>query len=321
VLRRLILIASISAASATILGSQAPKGTVLVQSFFSPALGVQKHLVVYLPPSYERRTDRRYPVAYYLHGVSATEADWLTNGEIDRVADSLIAHGMPELILILVDGDDGWATNWAVTPDYASCLADSTAPWRSPTTYCVHSARYEDYMLRDVIPYVDRMFRTMPDRRHRGVAGYSMGGYSAVLLALAHPDVFAAAASHSGTLSLLYAGPTPFAPPPHYEASSDSLRADRQLFPVFGGDTTTWLRRDPAHLARGLRDSGQSMPALYVDVGTHDTNADQNRAFHWELTRLGVPHEYFEWPGVHNWRYWRAHGAESLRWLAQRLSP
>lgn len=319
-LGRLAFAAFFVAAPVPSLTAQQPGGTVLVRSLFSPSLGVQKHLLVYLPPSYERRPKRRYPVAYYLHGVSATEADWLTNGEVDRVADSLVEGGMPELILVLVDGDDGWAANWASTPDYAGCLADSTTPWRSQTTYCVHSSRYEDYMLRDVVPYVDREFRTIADGRHRGLAGYSMGGYSAVVLALSHPDFFAAAASHSGTLSLLYAGPKPFAPPAHYETSSDSLRADRQLSPVFGGDTTGWFRRDPAHLARRLHDSGHAFPALYFDVGTDDPNADQNRAFHWELTRLGVPHEYSEWPGAHNWKYWRAHVAESLGWIAQHIS-
>ena len=252
--RRLALAVCLLASPAEPLSSQQPTGTTLVESFFSPALGVYKHLLVYLPPSYDRRRDRRYPVIYYLHGVSGTEADWLTNGEIDRVADSLIARGVPPMILALVDGDDGWATNWAATPDYQACLADSTAPWRSQTTYCVHTARYEDYMLQDVIPFVDRTFRTKADFRHRGVAGYSMGGYSAVVLALAHPDVFGAAVSHSGALSLLYAGPRPFVPPPRYETASDSLAADHQLAPVFGTDAVGWLRRDPAHLARLLHD-------------------------------------------------------------------
>ena len=58
-----------------------PHGEVRVESFYSPALGVSRHYVVYLPPSYTRG-NRRYPVAYYLHGYSGNESDWLSLAEI-----------------------------------------------------------------------------------------------------------------------------------------------------------------------------------------------------------------------------------------------
>jgi S-formylglutathione hydrolase FrmB len=61
------------------------------------------------------------------------------------------------------------------------------------------------------------------------------------------------------------------------------------------------------------------MPALFVDGGTADGLIDESRAFHAELLALGVAHQYAEWPGAHDWRYWRAHVGESLAWLAARL--
>ena len=107
--RPLALAASLMAASVV---ADSARGQVRPDSLFSHALGVQKRLLVYLPPSYHRETARRYPVAYYLHGAWGAENDWVTLGRIDRAMDSLVAAGLPEMILVLPDGDDGWYTTW-----------------------------------------------------------------------------------------------------------------------------------------------------------------------------------------------------------------
>lgn len=305
------------------LGAAAPShGQVRVATFYSPALGVSKHYLVYLPPSYSQG-NRRYPVAYYLHGYSGNEADWLTLAEIDRVADSVFAAGAPEMILVMPDGDDGWYTDWAEPQSYDACLTDTLLPRRG-TTYCTERQGYATYIARDLVAHVDSTYRTRADRRHRGIAGLSMGGYGAISLALSYPAVFGAAASHSGVLSPLYIGPHPFAPPAQYHRSMDSVWTARRMAwatfrPAFGDDTASWYARDPAHLARRLRAAGGPMPALFVDGGTDDGLIDESRAFHAELVALGVPHRYAEWPGGHDWRYWRAHVGESLAWLAARL--
>ena len=67
------------------------RGTVQLRSFFSPALGARKRYLVYLPPSYSRARARRYPVAYLLHGRTGNEADWISRGDLDSVADSVFA--------------------------------------------------------------------------------------------------------------------------------------------------------------------------------------------------------------------------------------
>ena len=86
--------------------------------------------------------------------------------------------------------------------------------------------------------------------------------------------------------------------------------------PVFGGDTIGWRARDPAVYARQLVSSRVPMPALFVDVGRDDPFLEQNRAFRADLTALGIPVKYAEWPGKHDWAYWRRHAAESLVWMA-----
>ena len=303
-----------------------PRGTVRVERFFAPALGVEKHYVIYLPPSYASSPGRRYPVAYYLHGFSGDESDWVSLGSIDVVADSLIAGGTPEMILVMPDGDDGWYTNWEEPPEpYDACLVDTLVNRAAPAL-CVVQAHYEDYIVRDLVRHVDSTYRTVADRRHRGIAGLSMGGFGAVTIALEHPDVFSAAASHSGVLSPLYAGPHPFAAPPRYHTSIDSVAAGWKgmwaaIAPAFGRTLASWTARDPARLARRLAAAGGPMPALFLDVGTHDGLVDQARAFHAELAALGISSTYAEWPGgKHDWKYWHAHAGESMRWLAERIA-
>lgn len=297
-------------------GTSIRHGTTRGDRFESAALGVTKHLVVYLPPSYDRSRSKRYPVAYYLHGLSGRESDWVSVGGIDDVADSLIAAGMPETIIVMPDGDDSWYSRWVAPLSYEACR-DSLLR-EAPGRACVRSFAYDEYIARDLVAYVDARYRTVADRAHRGIGGLSMGGYGAMKLALAYPDVFAAAASHSGAISRLLVSRPPKLLPPRYAASADTLlrgyfaTAGVQLY---GRDMATWRANDPATLAARLKESRGRMPALYFDVGTSDALLGENQAFDWELTRLGIAHTYREFPGAHTWRYWNTHVRESLPWM------
>jgi S-formylglutathione hydrolase FrmB len=297
-------------------------GSVHEATFFSQALGVRKHVAIYLPPSYEREATRRFPVAYYLHGLSGSETDWLSRASIDIVADSLFATGTPEMIIVMPDGDDGWYTNWTDPIPYRAC-ADTTRT-ESPDRYCVQRPNYEDYVARDVVAFVDGRYRTIADRAHRGIGGLSMGGYGAMILSLRNPSVFGAAASHSGVLSPMYSGGKSFAAPARYAANVEELRAAGTAYwaryvHFFGTDLDRWRAADPARAAERLKQSGQPLPALFIDCGRDDGFIDQNRAFDWELTRLGITHHYAEWPGAHTWRYWSSHVPESLAWMGRQL--
>jgi putative tributyrin esterase len=301
------------------------RGAVLVDTLWSQALGTRKQYVVYLPPSYARQPARRYPVVYYLHGLRGEEWDWVRQGHLDATMDSLVARGRPELIVVMPDGDDGWYTTWNVLGDYRAC--QRKPPRDAPAqSYCVPWPHYDDYVARDLVAYVDSTWRTFPDRRHRAIAGLSMGGYGAVSLALAYPEVWSAAASHSGVLAPLYVGPHPFAGRARWAATVDEIRATRPasnwalIAPAFGRDTAGWWARDPARRAKRLLATRPAlMPALRFDVGRDDAFADQNRAFAAELRRLGVPHTFRLWPGKHDWDYWRAHLGESLVWVGKRI--
>jgi enterochelin esterase-like enzyme len=327
----LLVAAVLPAAHRPALAARRPtlESRVLVDTLRSQSLGVRKQLVVYLPPSYAAHPARRYPVAYYLHGAWGDEWDWARKGRLPQVMDSLVAAGGPEMIVVMPDGDDGWYTTWNTLPSLDACRRDTTRRERAES-YCVPWTRYDDYVARDLVAHVDSTYRTMAAREHRAVAGLSMGGYGAVTLALAYPEVWSAAASHSGVLSPAFVGPRPFprrgAVRVRYARSAAELDRSwgglwRLMEPAFGRDTAAWWARDPARrAARLLRERPALMPALFVDVGRGDDLViDHNRAAHHALTRLGVAHDYREWPGGHDWQYWQAHVGESLQWIGERI--
>jgi S-formylglutathione hydrolase FrmB len=327
-----VLAASLAAASlplATIAAqgtTTATHGTVRTDTLWAQSLGLRKALTVYLPPSYGTGT-RRYPLLVYLHGLGGNERNWVDNGQLARSMDSLVAAGQPEAIIVMPDGDDSWYTTAASLPDLAGCQAD-TARKEPASSYCVPWPHYDDYIVHDVLRYVNARYRTRADRAHRAIAGLSMGGYGAISLALAYPEVFAAAASHSGVLSpRLMPGRT----------APDSLRYGRTLAQfrqaagglwvsqrrAFGGDTIAWRARDPNVLAQRLaprvKAGTAQWPAIYFDVGADDPWLQHNRDFSYTLAQLGVPRRYGEFTGGHTWAYWRTHAPESLEFLLQRI--
>lgn len=137
-----------------------------------------RHAVVYLPPSYDRAEDRRYPVVYLLHAFGVGPASWLGVGgyegmDLAETLDSLIDEGeIDEAIVVMPDARTRSGGSWYTN---------------SPTT-----GRWTDFIARDLVAFVDRAYRTVPASWGRGVAGQSMGGYGALRVAMWYPDVFGA---------------------------------------------------------------------------------------------------------------------------------
>lgn len=248
--------------------SLAAQGHVVTTQFFSRALGVEKTLTIYLPAPYDTSA-ARFPTAYYLHGAGGNERTWLDRLALDSLADSLARAGLPPAILVMPDGDTGYWTDWArVDGSRSLCPTDTIriALDEPPATYCVPYGRYESYVVQDVIAFVDSAYRTLRGPRHRGVAGFSMGGYGALWIAGHHPELFGAAVSHSGLVAPLYVGPRPYAGRAHYAATpAEALERwpvyRRPLFAVeFGADTSEWWARDPVRQLERLLAAGRNSP-------------------------------------------------------------
>ena len=144
---------------------------------------------VYLPPSYDTHPERRYPVVFLLSGFTGRGAmmlnDQAWSPPIDERMDRLIAAGRAgEMILVMPD---------CFTRFGGSQYLDSSA-----------TGRYETHLIEELVPWVDRTFRTLGSREHRGVAGKSSGGYGALVMGMRHSDVFSAVACQSGDLYFEY---------------------------------------------------------------------------------------------------------------------
>jgi S-formylglutathione hydrolase FrmB len=167
-------------------------GTVVVETVESRALAgnalgdpVTRHVGVWLPPSYGSAPERRYPVVYWLAGYAATgemlfqDNPWRPG--LGQRLDRLVHAGtLGELIVVAPDGFTRWG---------GSQYLDSPV-----------SGGYETHLVRELVPEIDRRFRTQPTREARGVGGASSGGFGALILAMRHPELFSAVASHAGDM-------------------------------------------------------------------------------------------------------------------------
>lgn len=164
---------------------------------------------------------------------------------------------------------------------------------------------YESAIVQDTIGFIDRTFNTQAERGGRAIGGLSMGGYGAIKLALQHPDSFVSTNGHSGA----------------YGFAHGAWRDQQAEFTRIIGPNSLGGKDDVFALAASFagRRDGVKAPALRIDCGTDDFLLDQNRDFHAHLQKVGIAHEYAEFPGTHDWSYWDKHVQSALRFHAKHL--
>jgi len=164
---------------------------------------------------------------------------------------------------------------------------------------------YETAMIGDLIPFIDRMYNTRAERAGRCIGGLSMGGYGAIKLALKFPELFCSANGHSGAYGFAHA---------EWRGSEPEFKRILGPHPQGGPDDCFALAQ---RFARGAEKS--LLPALRIDCGTSDFLLEDNRDFHNHLGAIGVPHEYAEFPGTHEWGYWDKHVQSAIRFHTKHL--
>jgi len=160
--------------------------------------------------------------------------------------------------------------------------------------------RYADHIGLELPALIERTFPARSARDARAIGGQSMGGYGALRVGLAFADRFASVHSHSGGML------RPTRPMPEVD------------WDLIFGPNPAGTDHDLLALAQRAK-SRQSLPALRLDCGLEDHLLDQNRSLHAELQRLGVAHQYHEFPGGHNWDYWEQQIPAALAWHAANL--
>src|SRR6187399_2488485 len=131
---------------------------------------VDRDVIVFLPPSYEKEKSRRYPVVYALHGFFIGAEQWTHEIQVPQTIEGAFALGAREMIVVLPD---------------SKTLHNGSMYSSSVTT-----GDFENFIARDVVSYVDAHYRTLATRESRGLAGHSMGGYGATRIGMKHADVF-----------------------------------------------------------------------------------------------------------------------------------
>jgi len=235
--------------------------------FWGNSIQKQSSMYVILPDG-----DGPFPVLYLLHGLSDDHTIWHRRTSIERYAE-----GRP-LIIVMPDG-------------HRSFYCNDPRPG---------GLAYEDHMVKDVVGFMDRAFRTIRHRRGRAIAGLSMGGYGAMMLSLRHVDLFSVACSHSGALAMFHSPR-----PERADVQAVVANLPKGAYDCFA------LARKCARSRRGL--------AIRIDCGKEDFLLDHNRQFHAHLEKLGIRHVYEEHPGQHNWEYWDIHIRQTLEFVMARV--
>jgi S-formylglutathione hydrolase FrmB len=242
-------------------------------SLHSRILGRDVGYCVLLPPSYETAKLKRYPVLYYLHGLGDNQQMFLHAVGLNLIQDLSERGRIGEFLIVTPQGDTSFYINSRDGRD-----------------------RYEDFLLREFFPAIQRRYRVARGRKSRGIAGLSMGGYGALHLAFRHPQLFVSvSASSAALLEKLPAITVQNAP---------QAAVRRILGGAFGTppDPAFWERESPLTLARTFRPAGLK---IYFDCGTEDNYGFDAgaRALDKILTRRHIPHEFHLYPGRHDWLY------------------
>jgi len=269
----------------------APMGQVVEGlSLASAILGKDVRFAVYLPPDYAASA-RRYPVVYLLHGYTDDESGWIQFGEVSLAADRAVAgRDIPPMIIVMPDAGVSWYIN-----DHEN------------------KVRFEDMFIQELIPYIDKTYRTRPKKEFRGVAGLSMGGWGSLVYSMRHPDVFAACAAFSAAVWT----------DEDFMAMEDKPYLS-VLGPVFGQNpsgkerlTPHFQSYSPLTLAKTMGVDNLKKARYYIDCGDDDFLIKGNCALHVALTDRKVPHEFRVRDGSHTWSYWRTGIVDGLKFIGQ----
>ena len=251
-----------------------PHGQVRDIWHHSSVTGTWRHASVYLPPEYDAQTKTRYPVLYLQHGGGEDESGWVRQGKANFILDNLIASGSTKPMIVVMA--NGYASRVGyVVPDLTG------KPFLGPDFIKVMQERmgaFEDDMTQALIPFIDKTFRTIPDRDHRAMAGLSMGGMETFQVTFNHLDLFSYIGGFSG------AG-NPFLTGTKFDVKT-----------AYNGALA-----DPSEFAKRVH-------LLWIGVGTNEPERMKSglESLHTSLDAGGVKHVFYESPGTdHEWQTWR----------------
>jgi S-formylglutathione hydrolase FrmB len=241
---------------------------------------------IVLPSSFDADKSRQFPILYFFHGLGDNEQFFIHSGAWNLTEEMREKGELKDFLIATPDADASF---------YINSKDGKT--------------RYEDFLLQEFFPFIEKRYRVAPGRSHRAVAGISMGGYGALHLAFRHPQLFVSTAAHSAALIEKL--------PEFVGASPNSPRA-RVLGAVFGSppDPAFWERNSPLPLARTANLNGLR---IYFDCGDQDDYGFDAGATALDkiLSSRHIAHTFHIYPGRHDAGYFAEHLPDSLAFSSQ----
>ncbi|MEZ5352418.1 MAG: alpha/beta hydrolase family protein [Bryobacteraceae bacterium] len=264
----LTLLAAVASTFAAEVKQSVVPATVNLLTVQSASLGAERGVAVIVPPDYGTST-ARYPVLYLLHGYGDDHTAWsymtnLTHYAADR-----------KVIVVMPDGGVSF---------YVNAAGDE-------------KAKFEDFIVKDLVAFTDSHYRTVPLPRARAIAGLSMGGYGAAYLGLKHARRYAAIGAFSGAIG--------FARRKGAVGSGEAAQKRlAEMLKIMGPpDSAARTERDPHTYIEKLDPA--TAPMIYVACGGQDFLIEDNRAFVKALAEKKIAYEYREVsPRGHSWDFW-----------------
>ena len=249
-----------------------PHGNVTAVWYSSPTIGKERRMFVYTPPGYEKGKDK-YPVLYLLHGAGGDEEGWISRGRANYIIDNLIAskQAVP-MIVVITNGN----------PDAVSAPLDkplNTNTKELPGIGSMASGRFEESLVKDVVPYIEQNYRVIADADHRALSGFSMGGYQTQNITNNNPGMF----NYIGVMSM-------------------------GLFSSFGNNNSNYNKEK--HVAQ-LKALMATKPKFYwIGIGKNDFLFGTVTKLRELYDEIGFKYVYRESEGSHTWGVWRLYLTE-----------
>lgn len=230
--------------------SDIPQGNIDTISYFSRTVGSNRRALIYTPPGYSK--DMKYPVLYLLHGIGGDEKEWLNGGQAQVILDNLYAESKIEPMILVFPNGRAMKDDRAVGNIFDKEKVEAFAT-------------FENDLLKDLIPYIEKNYPIVKDKEHRAIAGLSMGGGQSLNFGLGNLDKFA----------------------------------------WVGGFSSAPNTKTPEELVPNPLETKEKLKLLWLSCGDKDGLINFSERTHDYLDKNNVPHIYFVDHGYHDFSVWK----------------
>jgi enterochelin esterase-like enzyme len=247
---------------------EVPHGTISSRTYYSNVDACWKRLFVYTPPGYDQNSQMKYPVVYIQHGGGEDETGWVNQGKTNQIMDNLIAEGKAKpMIVVMANGN----------------VRTGSGGYSSESMM-----KFKKEMTQNIVPFIDKNFRTLPEPKNRAICGLSMGGGQSFYVGLESLDCFGSIGIFSSGLFGGIRNP-----------SGKEFNAETEI---------------PGLLSKSA-DFNKKLDLFYISCGEQDPRIEFTKKAVSMMRENGLEVEFNSFPGDHEWQVWR----KSLHDFASRV--